>query len=164
MVRYSSCECSRNKLITILDLTNMKIELTLNIKDAIKSRDFYSAVGVEWLRGEGEFEIFEEYEDGNMGLPDLVGKIDHSEISFYIDKNVSRNKTISPMIVLHPSSLEEFNLIISRLKDISMYSNCSHENSLYDEILLDPDGHCIALCPINPFAQFQQELNPTSQL
>lgn len=60
----------------------MKIELSLKIRNAMKSRDFYSAIGIEWLRGENEFEDFEEYDDGNMGLPDLLGKIDKTIISF----------------------------------------------------------------------------------
>lgn len=140
----------------------MKLELTLKTKNATKARDFYSAIGIEWLRGEGEFESFEEYEDGNMGLPDLVGKIDQTEISFYLDKKSNERNTCSPLMVIHPSSLEEFNLIISRIKDRNLYSKVSNRNPFYEETLLDPDGHCIAICPINPFAQFTN-VNPASQ-
>lgn len=132
----------------------MKLELTLKTKNATKARDFYSAIGIEWLRGEDEFESFEEYEDGNMGLPDLVGRFDNTEISFYIDKSVGDKKGYSPLMVIHPSTLEEFNLIISRLKEIDLYLKCSNNKPFYEETLLDPDGHCVAICPINPFAQF----------
>jgi predicted lactoylglutathione lyase len=136
----------------------MKLELTLKTKDAVKARDFYSAIGIEWLRGEDEFESFEEYEDGNMGLPDLVGKIDCVEISFYIDKSAGDKNVCSPLMVIHPATLEEFNLIISRLKKSGLYLKISNSKPFYEETLLDPDGHCIAICPINPFAQFENLL------
>lgn len=117
----------------------------------MKSRDFYSALGIEWLRGENEFVDFEEYDDGNMGLPDLLGKIDQTIISFFIDNQIVMNTNHFPLMVIHPISINEFNGIISKLRYLKLYSNCSNTESPYEEMLLDPDGYRIAICPINPF-------------
>lgn len=133
----------------------MKIELILKTRNPNKTRDFYSALGIKWLGGEDLVDEIQEYEDGNMGLPDLVGIIGNVEISFYIDRNFVGGNICSPLIAFNPVSSEEFESIIMRLKEDNLYVKTENSKPFIQETLLDPDGHRIAICPIDPFKNFR---------
>ena len=135
-----------------------EIKFLLYTRDLVRTRRFYSAIGMNWGREEesslnesGLPKYIAEFPE-LAAVPHLWGDLGNNEFMFFVDKNTARPKA-KPDAVLMVYFDDEAVIakILETIKSLGLFVPGPGFDPRFRKLIQDPDERQIELCSPNPF-------------